>query len=280
METKKFYSKRKGNMEEVRLSLSEVINYFDDMYKEYKIEGCFRKLDDEISNNYKLFSIENFNNSKLLPYTKMTNYNEDDIFDLIELHYQYITEPVKLSGTSSGSSVYNPLIKSIKMGLSKNLKSEKEYKAEFRKRINRIISKYGEGFYLTEDGEIQKEVSVGLDRLIKENENGLPVYKENLNEIEEAKALFLHHKATVADKRNALLVLGRVLEENRKEIKKLFMSKDESELFELLNRYNIRHSDLSQKKDYPTDIYFDWIFYNLLSAIDAYFKISSYSVDE
>jgi len=63
------------------------------------------------------------------------------------------------------------------------------------------------------------------------------------------------------------------LEENRKEIKQMFLSKDESDLFEILNRYNIRHSDLSQKKDYPNEIYFDWMFYNLLAAIDAFYKI-------
>ncbi|MGM0835424.1 MAG: hypothetical protein ACQEV7_04660 [Bacillota bacterium] len=261
---RQYYSERNGLVKEkYRLSLSEMRYYFDKIYNEYEPLGCFHKLSEEAEHDYTLFSIERFNKVHVLPYNKVFKYQEDDIFDLIELLYEYIDVPFRKM--VFGAPLNNDALKI-------------DYKNDFRKKMNRVISKYDEGYYLTEEGEIRKGVTDGLDILVNTeitiNEN-IVDDANNSNEVEKAKALFLHHKSSETDRRNALLILGRVIEVNRKELKTEFMAKDESELFELLNRYNVRHSDLSQKKDYPTEIYFDWMFYNLLSAIDAFYKIKN-----
>ncbi len=267
---KTYYSKRNGKSQNVRLNTEDLIEYFNDIYFYFLNEGCFWELEQEIAEAYDLFTIEKFGKVKILPFDTINlNYSEDDIFDLTELFFDYI----KVS--SSQTSNYSDFAKSF----NRNGDYIKvDYVYEFRKRINRVISKFGEGYFLTEEGEVRKGVTEGLDILINTeisfDETNVSDTK-NSDEIEQAKALFLHHKSTETDKRSALLILGRVLEENRKELKREFSSKDESELFELLNRFNIRHSDISQKKDYPTGIYFDWIFYNLLAAIDAFYKIKN-----
>ncbi|KPB06319.1 hypothetical protein [Bacillus sp. CHD6a] len=262
MQKKQYYSERNGLVKEkYRISLREMRYYLDKIYNEYKPFGCFQKLFDEAGHDYSLFSIERFNKVHILPFKPEFNYQEDDIFDLIELFYEYID-------VHSGKMVFNA---PLNYGALKV-----DYQNDFRKKINRVLSKYDDGYYLTEEGEIRIGVTDGLDILVNTeitiDENNLDDVN-NSNEVEKAKALFLHHKSSETDRRNALLILGRVLEENRKELKTEFMGKDESELFDLLNRFNIRHSDMKQKKGYPTGIYFDWIFYNLLSAIDAFYKI-------
>lgn len=227
---------------------------------------CFEDLFSEIDEEYELFFMEKLNKQPLLPFHIDNFYSIDDVFDLIEMLYFYMVSGKDFKtypGTSAEFERYDEYIKH-------------ENKNKFRDDVNRILSKYEDGFYLTNEGEIWEGVTDGLDFLVS---NQIEIIEEDLNdennadEVEKAKSLFLHHGATETDKRNALITLGRVLEENRKEIKQTFFNKDESDLFELLNRYNVRHSDSSQKKDYPTEIYFDWMFYNLLAAIDAFYKI-------
>ncbi|WP_223700068.1 hypothetical protein [Sutcliffiella deserti] len=256
---KVYYSRRNGVNHNIRLGMDELTEYFDDILTFFERRNSFWVLDKEAEDNYDLFTIEKLGKKDLLPFDTDKDYLDDDIFDLIELYYDYI-EPI--SETDDFRSI--------------------DFRFEYRRKVNRVITKYGEGFYLTEEGEVRKGVTDGLDILVNSeitiDETEADDVK-NSNEVEEAKALFLHHKSSETDKRNALLILGRVLEENRKELKTEFMSKDESDLFLLLNKYNIRHSDLSQKKDYPTDVYFDWMFYNLLAAIDAFYKIRSVKDD-
>lgn len=265
---RQYYSQRKnGNSITLRLNRQEFYTHFLNVFERFNERQTFGNLYFEINGEYELFFMEKLNKRPLLPFNKFSYYSKEDLFDLIEILFEYI---------GSGEVVlqrYNLSVEEIDEIYNDNQKANK---TNFRNEVNRILSKYEEGYSLTSDGEIWDGVTDGLDDLVS---NQIEIIESdstdenNADEVEVAKSLFLHHSATETDKRNALITLGRVLEENRNEIKQMFLSKDESDLFELLNRYNIRHSDLSQKKDYPNEIFFDWMFYNLLSAIDAFYKI-------
>lgn len=266
-----YYSQRNNsNRETLKLSHQEFLFYFEEIYMEFDYHLVFSDLYSEIDEKYTLFFMEKLNKNPLLPFDiRNKTYTTDDLYDLIEMLHYYINLPIESQSTTNvkvdrRSAIYRNSI----------YKENKQ--TEFRNAVNRLLTKYGDGYYLTVEGEIFNNVTDGLDILVSNKIETFPDDlndEKNKNEVEIAKSLFLHHSSTETDKRNALLTLGRVLEEHRKEIKQMFLSKDESDLFETLNRYNIRHSDLSQKKDYPNEIYFDWIFYNILAAIDAFYKI-------
>lgn len=84
-----------------------------------------------------------------------------------------------------------------------------------------------------------------------------------------AAAIRLYRARTsgVHDRRAAISQLGGYLERKRK----LFQAKelrkgDESDLFNILNNFSIRHDNSRQQGDYG-DEYLDWIFWTTLASV-------------
>lgn len=82
-----------------------------------------------------------------------------------------------------------------------------------------------------------------------------------------AVALFRGRGATTEEKRTACIVLAGLLEQRRDLVKAEFLSKDEGALFEIMNRFAIRHRDANQKSDYEEQ-YLDWIFWWFLASVE------------
>lgn len=60
--------------------------------------------------------------------------------------------------------------------------------------------------------------------------------------------------------------LAGVLERLRATAKSELFRKDESALFELANKFGVRHNDIDQKTDYDRDIWWEWQFHIYLST--------------
>lgn len=58
---------------------------------------------------------------------------------------------------------------------------------------------------------------------------------------------------------NAIVDLAGVLERHRKLVKATFTRKDEAALFEIANKFDLRHRDAGQRGDYDLD-FFEWLF--------------------
>ena len=86
-------------------------------------------------------------------------------------------------------------------------------------------------------------------------------------EVEHAIGLFRSRSGTREDKRSAAVALARVLEHRRDLIKAAFLSKDEGALFDIANRYDLRHRDARQHADYD-DFYLDWVFWWYLATVE------------
>ncbi len=96
---------------------------------------------------------------------------------------------------------------------------------------------------------------------------------ENIDlKIERAKALFVKYNATDDDRMEAIRNLGDVLEYLKKDDIRL-ANKDESELFNILNNFSIRHHNRSQQADYDKSIYYPWMFYVFLASIYALLEL-------
>lgn len=90
---------------------------------------------------------------------------------------------------------------------------------------------------------------------------------ENRELVHHAISLFHHRGATVLDKRSACKDLADVLESRRGLILSEMLSKDEGNLFEIANKYRVRHHKADQYADYGEE-FLDWIFWNFLSAVE------------
>ncbi len=71
------------------------------------------------------------------------------------------------------------------------------------------------------------------------------------------------------DKRSALTQLAAVLEPLRDDVKEHLSSKDENDLFRIVNRFSIRHNNLNQQRDYDAAIWLDWMFYIYVATARA-----------
>lgn len=138
----------------------------------------------------------------------------------------------------------------------------------FGTRSTQILAEYGPGYELTPNGEI---IEVGLKGLRDlERAPAPPADPRDVNaRMDAAIDKFRRRGATVNDRRDAIRDLADVLEFLRPRAKEVLTSKDEADLFELANRFGIRHHRADQKTQYDTAIWHSWMFYYYLAAIHA-----------
>lgn len=99
----------------------------------------------------------------------------------------------------------------------------------------------------------------------------------------DAAAYALDYKVSVAegyrrlslqhDQLDALRSLAGLMEALRSRLTGAFAHKDESDLFEVANRFNIRHAGGKQQGNYDRSIFLPWIFYSHVAAIHAAFRL-------
>lgn len=79
-------------------------------------------------------------------------------------------------------------------------------------------------------------------------------------------ALFRYRDAPREQRRSAIVALAGVLEHRRALLKTQLLTKDEGALFEIANRYDLRHQNVDQHDDYDS-AFLDWIFYWYLATV-------------
>lgn len=257
---KKYYSERHNLRERSKYDEGDLSELFVQTYFELSKSGLFEELigyNDTwgnwkrglIANDYNVFVYKRIGKKDLVPIDADVFYREQDIFDLMELFYDYVSLP----------NEYHEYDKVTGQDL-------------YRKEMNNIINNYEKGYELTEEGYIRELINNGLEELIDSKQ--VSTTNATIEEtVQTAKKKFLHHKADETDKRSAILEIGRELE-NLKKTKQLDLNnKDESELFQILNNFNLRHNRPDQLSNYDKEVFYPWIFYNLLAALDASLKL-------
>jgi hypothetical protein len=190
------------------------------------------------------------------PYQHAASWTEEDIFDLIELLYECVSKGV---GTYTEAWNCEGHFEIFNRSLGQQV---------FREETNDILGDYGTGFCLNKDGEIAHLPADGMADL----ENApLPESSGRavIEKVDAARRRFRNRGATWDERRAAVRDLADALEYLREEAKNHLLNKDERDLFELANRFGIRHHDKAQQTDYDRDIWFSWMFYYYLSTIHA-----------
>ena len=135
--------------------------------------------------------------------------------------------------------------------------------------MNDLLKAAGIGYRLADRGEdLGRLVEIfddGRTRLVSESiENALP---DVAARVRHAIALFRGRTATGEDKRSAAITLAGILEERRQLIKDELTTGDESALFQIANKFAVRHRNEQQLHDYDP-AFLDWIFWWYLATVE------------
>lgn len=182
---------------------------------------------------------------------------EADIFDLIEFLYDHASK-----GMEGYEHTYDDC------GWHYRTFDRDAGRVDFRTAINDILRDYDVGYELTLAGEIVSLPPAGFAELeaamLPETTDATVAERVN-----EARHKFRRRGASAAERRDALRDLADVLEHLRPRAKQVLTKKDERDLFELANRFGIRHLNARQQTDYDPAIWQSWIFYHYLATIHA-----------
>jgi hypothetical protein len=124
------------------------------------------------------------------------------------------------------------------------------------------------GLRLAEEGEdlgrLVRVEPIGLEDLPeKALQTATP---ETVDRVQHAIALFRSRAAGVEDRRSAVIALAGVLEGRRVLLKAELLTKDEAALFEIANRFAVRHQGADQRGDYDA-AFLDWLFWWYLGTV-------------
>ncbi|MGB7374389.1 hypothetical protein [Pontixanthobacter sp.] len=183
-------------------------------------------------------------------------YDEDDIFTLIEFLYDHISKPLSREYHSWDNCGYH----------YSNFDRE-EGRKEFRERLNLPLKRYGLGWELAFVGELLSLPPQGMATLVKAP---LPTADPMIQEkVADATMKFRRHGSSLTDRHDAVRDLVDVLEFIRPQIKVELLPEDERDLFNIANNFGIRHMNQKQKVSYNRAIWLSWMFYYYLNTINA-----------
>lgn len=181
------------------------------------------------------------------------SWNDDTLFDLIEFLYRCISAGIRETGRFHSFSGCGWHFSQFDQG---------EGQAEYRDRINMILGRYRDGFELTDEGIVERQLPQQIAELAASPEKIEPSVEEHI-----AEAIRKYRSRAGLDRRDALRDLADVLERLRPSMKHHLFSKDESAIFQIANQFWIRHNGVDQRRDYDHDAWWDWIFHLYLSSI-------------
>lgn len=211
------------------------------------------------------FFFINLRMHKLWPIRENINdYDELKLFTVIEFLYDYVSEPQTKYYHKWNDCGYHTSDYDAAKG-----------KARYREEMNDILKDYKSGYELSESGLILERPSRGFEFIFQEIEKTGD--STNIEErINTAIVKFRRYNATLDEKKDSVRTLADVLEYMKKGGIKL-PSKDDSDLFNIINNFDIRHHNRDQQGEYDKEIWYDWLFYTFLSSINVLLKLNKKS---
>lgn len=137
--------------------------------------------------------------------------------------------------------------------------------------ISKLLEGFEEPYRMTYEGIIFREAPSGLEELIEEPiESGEP---ENVDDrVQYAITKFLKFDSTLPEKKDAIRTLSDVLEYYKQQDIRL-PKKDDSDLFQIINGFDIRHHNKEQQGEYSNEVWYEWMFYTFLASIHVLTKL-------
>lgn len=260
MNKRKYYSSRTKKdsltLSELYFKFKHIYLYFEGKHYFKEKAGIYYKDIPEEIKHKAGFSL----NFQPFPITEWSvlDTTEDNLFDVIEFLFDHVSKPGEYGylTTETGFN-YEDYI----------TYDEAEGKNEYREQINSILADYKPGFELNEDGRILAKGTHGLEQILDAD---IPIYDERNvdSKVRSAVQKWRNRHLDMSEKKQAIVELADVFEWLRKtkKLEKALSQRDEAALFEIANKFGIRHHDPKQKSDYDKDIWYAWIFHFYLAT--------------
>lgn len=269
MRERPYYSVRTGKNPSERFDLQSLRKLFISLFGEFQGRGHFQELlgyqcVDEgrvpgtAGSDVESYFLRKLKKPNLWPIQdRKDDLSEDDIFDLVEFLYDYVSKPVDGRYHDFGGCGWHYTAFDRDAG-----------RAEFRSEVNSVLGDYQEGYELSQEGEILTLPGADLAPLLAAR---LPHPDEPNVEARVAAATrkFRSRHASDADRRDAIRDLADVLEFLRPNLRSVLLSQDEQDLFNIVNNFGIRHHNQRQKVHYNAPVWYSWMFYFFLATIHA-----------
>jgi hypothetical protein len=184
-------------------------------------------------------------------------WDEDTFYGLIEVFHDLVSRPRTRWPHNFGGCGWHHL--EFHNGPARVL---------YRWKVNQLLHETGIEYELAAEGE-------DLGRLIAVTDDARSqlVHRALIDSppdtaagVRHAVALFRGRDASPESKRSAIFNLARILEERRALIKE-HLGKDEGALFEIANRFDLRHRRADQRGEYD-EAFLDWIFWWYLATVE------------
>jgi hypothetical protein len=191
------------------------------------------------------------------------SWDDDTLFDMMEfLHDHVSTGDKELGGFHSYSGC----------GWHFSRFTIEPARGNYRSLVNDILRRLDPGYEMTQDGEIIRAVPDGVAPLLETASRRLDDGQRQ--HVEAAITKYRARSSTRTDRRDAVRDLADVLEHLREEVKATLPSKDEAMLFEMANKFWIRHNKPGEHRDYDHEAWWSWLFYVYLASIALVTHIS------
>lgn len=191
-----------------------------------------------------------------------STWDEDEILDMVEALNDLVSKPTKGDYHS-----YNDC------GWHYHEFDREAGREAYRAQINPVLARWATPYALEPAGEIVLATPSDFAALVTAP---LPhsAHPEAVRaKVDQAITDFRTRGATRAAREDAVRRLFDVLEALKPEIKSEMMSQDESDLFQLANKFAIRHNNPQQKRHYDGLIWLTWMFYVNLATIHALLRV-------
>jgi hypothetical protein len=187
--------------------------------------------------------------------------NEENIFDTMEFLFHHVSKPGELTWFISETNYNYQDYEGY---------DEASGRIEIIAAINMIISDYRDGYEITNSGEIVTLGKHGVEEIL--NADIIEYDIENVDsKVKEAIRKWKNRSQSVEDRRQAIIDLANVFEWLKKTEKlgKALDKKDESLIFEIANKFELRHHNPEQVRNYDKFIWYSWMFHFYLATYHA-----------
>lgn len=200
---------------------------------------------------------ERLNVAELWP-LRPESWDEDVFYSLIEVFHDLVSRPRTVVRWHSWDQC----------GPHFGTFASKPGRALYVVRVNALLDRNGFNLRLAPDGEDAGRLVAATDEARDDLlERSIASAGSGADDIRHAIRLFRARDATREEKRSAVVALARVLESERDLLKQELLNGDEGALFQIANRFAIRHERADQQSDYD-DAYLDWIFWWYLATVE------------
>jgi hypothetical protein len=187
-----------------------------------------------------------------------TEWDEDTFYGLVEVFHDLVSRPRRRDYHQFGMCGWHYSEFHVVPG-----------QTLYRWKINQMMRSAGIEYELASEGEDRGRLVAVTDdarsHLVQQVlRSSTPGIKDR---VDHAIALFRNRSASPESKRSAIVTLAGILEQHRQLLRDNIGKPDEGALFEIANRYDLRHRKADQRGDYDA-AFLDWIFWWYLATVE------------